>query len=205
MAPRSRRTSDTPARSSRTRHPAPKVQTVDRRVQRTRRHLRDSLITLIHEQGWDSVTVRDVCEHADVGRSTFYLHFADKENLLLSGFDTLHEELSSMTRGAKQTFAFAEPLLTHALAHERLFAALVGRQSGLQMQWRFRDLLVQLLTAELVALRLPAVSRASTARFLAGGFIEHLMEGLESEHQAEAGALAARFRRLALGVVEVAR
>jgi AcrR family transcriptional regulator len=33
------------------------------------------------------VTVRDVCERADVGRSTFYLHFADKESLLVSGFD----------------------------------------------------------------------------------------------------------------------
>lgn len=68
--------------------------TPDRRVQRTRRQLREALITLILERGWDAVSVRDVCEKADVGRSTFYVHFADKENLLLSGFDDLHATMN---------------------------------------------------------------------------------------------------------------
>ena len=172
---------------------------------RTQRNLRDSLTTLILERGWDAVTVRDVCEHADIGRSTFYLHYADKESLLLSGFEVLHEELATLMNVSKQPFAFAEPLLTHALGNERLFTALLGRQSGQQMQWRFRDVLVQLLLADLTALKVPAASRTFVARFLAGGFIEHLMEGLETSGKARPEVLGARFRKLSLGLVDVVR
>lgn len=45
----------------------------DRRVRKTRRLLHEALVTLILERGWDAVSVRDVCERADVGRSTFYV------------------------------------------------------------------------------------------------------------------------------------
>ena len=103
MAMTSKRTIDTRAPESQSRHPAPKV---DRRVERTQRQLSDSLMALILERGWDAVTVRDVCEHANIGRSTFYLHYADKESLLLGGFDELHQHLSELTRDAKRPFAF---------------------------------------------------------------------------------------------------
>lgn len=205
MATASKRTSDTRAPESKSRHLAPKVQKVDRRVERTQRQLSDSLMALILERGWDAVTVRDVCEHANIGRSTFYLHYADKESLLLGGFDELHQHLAELTRDAKRPFAFAEALLEHALGNERLFRAMVGRQSWQQMQWRFRDLVVTLLLAELAALKVPAASRPATARFIAGGFLEHLMEALENPGKTQPSELAARFRVLALGVASAAR
>jgi AcrR family transcriptional regulator len=174
-------------------------------VRRTQRHLRDALVELILERGWDAVTVRDVCERADVGRSTFYVHFADKESLLLSGFDELHGALAELSRDAKVPFAFAEALLSHALENVPLFQAVMGRQAGHQVQWRFRDVLVTLLGQEPAVLKLPQASRGWTARFLAGGFIEQLSEVLESPGTARADLLASRFRRLALGVISVAR
>lgn len=174
-------------------------------MRRTQRVLRDSLVTLILERGWDAVTVRDVCAHADVGRSTFYLHYADKESLLLSGFDDLHAEMAEHARGAPHPFAFVEPLITHALENQRIFRAVIGRSSGQQVEWRFRDVLVTLLIHELAALKLPTASRSSTARFLAGGFLEHLSEALEAPSAVRPELFAARFNRLALGVVEVAR
>src|SRR6185437_2006254 len=73
------------------RHSGPAVQ--DRRVERTQRALREALIRLVLERGWDDVSVQDVCARANVGRSTFYLHFADKEELLVSGFGGLQEAL----------------------------------------------------------------------------------------------------------------
>lgn len=204
MSARPRVASDNSPPSSRTRHKADNVQKQDRRVQRTQRQLREALLSLMFERGWDAVTVGDICARADLGRSTFYLHFADKESLLLSGFDTLHDELAALPRDPRRPFAFVEPLVTHALENERLFFALVGRQSFQQMQWRFRDVLVTLLTAELAALAVPEPSRATLARFLAGGFLEHLLEALESRGRARAAHLAATFRKLALGVVSAA-
>ena len=173
-------------------------------MRRTQRQLRDSLVTLILERGWDAITVRDVCEHADVGRSTFYVHYADKESLLLSGFDELQSALSELAKTTRQPFAFIEPLLTHALENERIFRAVVGRQSGHQVQWRFRDMVVSLLLVEVASLKVPTDVRASTARFLTGGFLEQLMEGLDAPG-ASAAVLAERFKRLALGVVATVR
>ncbi|MEP7189354.1 MAG: helix-turn-helix domain-containing protein [Roseiflexaceae bacterium] len=58
----------------------------DRRVQRTRKLLQDALTTLIVEKGYEAVTVQDIIDRVNVGRSTFYDHFLNKQALLLSGF-----------------------------------------------------------------------------------------------------------------------
>jgi AcrR family transcriptional regulator len=54
----------------------------DRRPQRTRRLLSRALVGLITEKRFDDITVQNVIDRADVGRSTFYTHFRDKEDLL---------------------------------------------------------------------------------------------------------------------------
>ncbi len=61
----------------------------DRRVKRTRRLLREAFIRLIHERGYDAVTVQEIVDRASVGRATFYLHYGSKEDLLIS----CHEEV----------------------------------------------------------------------------------------------------------------
>lgn len=77
-----------------------KEKKTDRRVLRTRRVLREALLSLILEQGYDSVTIEEITERADVGRTTFYLHYRDKEGLLLEcidgAVDDLVEEVSSI-------------------------------------------------------------------------------------------------------------
>ena len=57
----------------------------DRRVRKTRKALRDALVELTLEKGYAAVTVGDIADRADVGRTTFYAHFTDKEDLLLGG------------------------------------------------------------------------------------------------------------------------
>ncbi len=59
----------------------------DRRVARTRQLLRDALVSLILERGYDEVTVQDVLDRANLGRSTFYAHYRNKDDLLFSGFE----------------------------------------------------------------------------------------------------------------------
>ena len=54
----------------------------DRRVRRTRRTLTEAFVALVLEQGYERLTVQDILDRADVGRSTFYAHFRDKESLL---------------------------------------------------------------------------------------------------------------------------
>ena len=55
----------------------------DARAVRTRDTLAWSLITLMREKAYDDISVQDVCEHAAIGRSTFYSHFADKDEMFI--------------------------------------------------------------------------------------------------------------------------
>lgn len=62
---------------------------MDRRVRRTRRALGDALMNLLAEKRYEDVTVQDILDKADVGRSTFYAHFVDKNSLLIEAFREL--------------------------------------------------------------------------------------------------------------------
>lgn len=65
----------------------------DRRIRRTRSLLQEAMVTLILEKPYHKITVQDIIDRADVGRSTFYAHFPDKEALLASTFDDLASDL----------------------------------------------------------------------------------------------------------------
>ena len=67
---------------------------IDARVRRTRDALGDALVELMQEKPFDSITVQDVLDRAQVGRSTFYSHFTDKDDLLMSDADEFFESIS---------------------------------------------------------------------------------------------------------------
>jgi AcrR family transcriptional regulator len=65
---------------------------LDRRVQRTRKLLRDAMMSLILEEGYDAISIQDITEKANLGRATFYLHFKDKDELLLDVIEQFIED-----------------------------------------------------------------------------------------------------------------
>jgi AcrR family transcriptional regulator len=67
----------------------------DLRVRRTCERLGSALIALIQEKPIHDVTVQDVLDRASVGRSTFYLHYRDKDDLLLSQLEMFLEMMST--------------------------------------------------------------------------------------------------------------
>ena len=66
---------------------------VDRRVRRTRRRLGEALVALIAERGYDTLTIEEITERADVGRTTFYSHYQDKDDLLLEVTGEVAEQI----------------------------------------------------------------------------------------------------------------
>ena len=110
------------------------AKTVDRRIQRTRQLLQDALLALILEKGFEAVTVQDVIDRANVGRSTFYAHFQDKEDLLLSGFEHLRTEFEKYLQSESVTndspWALSLSMLQHAQSQRQLYKAFAGKQGG---------------------------------------------------------------------------
>ena len=109
---------------------------IDRRVKRTRRSLQEALIQLILEQGYDSVTIEEITDRADLGRTTFYLHFKDKEELFMHAIDTIcedfiekHENLLALIEDPGKTLPtlqmnLDERILYHIFNHARNHADL---------------------------------------------------------------------------------
>lgn len=74
----------------------------DRRVQRTRVRLREALVALMMEKRYEKITVQEIIDRADVGRSTFYNHYEDKDDLLLRG-------VAEIVRGHDEAPDYAPP------------------------------------------------------------------------------------------------
>jgi AcrR family transcriptional regulator len=68
----------------------------DRRIQRTRKLLRESMLQLILERGYDDVSIQDVTDKANLGRATFYLHYREKDDLLADVMRLQFEEFVSV-------------------------------------------------------------------------------------------------------------
>ncbi len=56
----------------------------DRRIERTRELLQKALMKLIAERGYDAITIQDIVARANIGRTTFYLHYNSKDELFMS-------------------------------------------------------------------------------------------------------------------------
>jgi AcrR family transcriptional regulator len=103
-------------------------QKMDARVRRTRDALGDALVALIQEKPFDAITVQDVLDRAGVGRSTFYLHFSNKDDLLMSDADEFFESLSmalSVHNDASDRVAPVREFFAHVCEMRRFFDALI--------------------------------------------------------------------------------
>ena len=100
----------------------------DARVRRTRDALGDALIALMQEKPFDTITVQDVLDRAHVSRSTFYLHYSDKDDLLMSDAEEFFEAISMAlsTHGDKSDRVFpVREFFEHLSDVQPFFKALV--------------------------------------------------------------------------------
>ena len=131
--------------------------TTDRRVQRTRLLLHKALMSLILEKKYESITVQEILDRANVGRSTFYLHFRDKGDLLFSGFQYLESFLesvqtTSMTVSGKsyeRIIGFSLAMFEHAHEYRRVNRALLGSSAEAVVRRRIQSVLAGIVGREL--------------------------------------------------------
>lgn len=187
----------------------------DRRVGRTQEQLREALLSLIRERGFETLTVQDIIDRANVGRATFYAHFDNKDDLLVSGFDRLRESLRALQREAMnrpgpldgRVLAFTREVFAHTDAHRDLFRMMIGRRSGAAVQRILHKLLLDLIRHDVNACAergRPAPPREARVHFLTGALFGLLMWWVEGDRRpmpvAEVNALFHRMAIPAMGV-----
>jgi len=179
----------------------------DRRVQRTRRALSEALVELILERGWTAVSVQDVCDRANIGRSTFYSHFGDKEDLLIAGLDDLGQAVRGLgsVRNGDPPLGFVRGVIEHAQEQRALFRAVIGKNGGHLVQLRFREMLTGLFTEDFTALAPTSPQLGPAVAYVAGAFSELLIWWLETRSPLDAPQLEQLFHRMTTPVVDQLR
>lgn len=105
----------------------------DRRSKRTRQSLGDALVELMLEKRFDDITVQEILDRANIGRSTFYAHYTDKEDLLMGEIERVIHQLDDYTAEMGHQHSGLLPsleLFRHVKQQRRLMQAFVwGRGS----------------------------------------------------------------------------
>lgn len=110
----------------------------DRRSERTRRLLGEALIALMLKRPYADLTIGDILDRADIGRSTFYAHYWDKDDLLASEIERMLDALTQQAAHSPASSPALPPslgLLQHIASHQRLYQAL-QRGGGLTVALR---------------------------------------------------------------------
>jgi AcrR family transcriptional regulator len=166
-----------------------KITKQDRRSQRTRQLLIAALIELMQEKQFDAITVQDILERANVGRSTFYGHYTCKDDLLFSSVERMLHSLDQHSlRGvdsAKKLFPSLE-LFRHVQEYKQLYRALVWGRGIDVLHKNFQAQLSKLVEDNLTVLlpenRLPSVPLPALANFVAGSFLTILRWWVDSNN-----------------------
>ena len=144
----------------------PEKRATDRRIQKTRKLLHDALMSLVREKPYDDIVVKEILDRANVGRSTFYTHFNDKDELLASGMQDLLRtvqaaELSASGTRQERIIRFSLPVFEHIHRHREAGAAGMGARGRAVLHERLQKVLAGLIAHDI---RKALQSRRKAAR-----------------------------------------
>ncbi|MEU0739124.1 TetR/AcrR family transcriptional regulator [Streptomyces sp. NPDC006134] len=168
---------------------------LDPRVRRTRARLRTALLDLSAERDLDTITMADIAKRAEVNRATVYLHYKDRDDLLLDATDSAMSALVEAVRACRTAPAADDrrapdadtppghlvTLFTHVARHRPLYARMLGEDGSSRFTARLERRLAEAWREQL-ALDTGAdgIDSAVRAHYVSGGLvalITHWAEG----------------------------
>ena len=175
--------------------------TPDVRVRRTRKLLREALVELIEERGFDRVTVGDLAARALVSRAAFYRNYRDKYDLLEQIVD---EAMAQMTADDEDDarsprLRFAE-FFAHIDAYHRLYAALLGRKGSAWFADRMRAAFAAMSSRHLAGHDPDALASS----VISAMFVQSILWWLEHDRPCPPQEIADQSARLIRAVIEAA-
>jgi AcrR family transcriptional regulator len=178
---------------------------IDRRAARTRAKLHQSLASLIQQEDYDAITVEDICAVADVARSTFYAHYAGKDDLKRSGLEQLRSKLLEQqlagSTGQVEIPRFSLAMFRHARDHIDHYRALSGNRGGALALGVIRQILSELFRNELATEEMNPgehLPRELVIEYVIGAYMAVLIRWLDGGAKLPPESVDAMFRRLTI-------
>ncbi len=173
---------------------------IDRRIQRSRQAIRQAMIELALERGYANISVQDILDRANVGRSTFYAHFRDKEDIFIAEFDRIFAEFqhrygASTPLDAARARQLSLFICEHIQANRPLFKALWGKQGG-QIVGRHAEKIFGLMARDALAGRQTPVPPEALAHHIVHAFIALLEWWVDQDEPYTAAQINALYWQL---------
>jgi AcrR family transcriptional regulator len=181
----------------------------DLRVRRTHKLVREAFISLVEEQGFDTITVGDIAKRAMVSRAAFYRHYQDKYQLVEQIFeDAIQTMMSSVGDfDPEQPPEAWVKLFEHISEYERLYRVLLGEKASSWFLTQMRAHFVQ--SMKQAAAGAPFAQAITMNSAHADGFIQNLLAALivdsivwwlEQGKHCSPNQIATRCSRLAIAI-----
>lgn len=179
----------------------------ERRRQRTRQQLLDSTAALLTELGYDTLTVQDITDDADVARATFYIHFRDKEEavwvVLEEYFAELMQQLTALDEPEPKRRRYRKfvGLFAFVEANRPLISMLLSEKSHIKVVQQIGRFMMESLREDLASGR---VARTTTlpiafeANFYAGAILQVIAWWLTESPTTTPAELAAMVYQIVL-------
>ena len=115
--------------------------TESRRIQMTKALIRTALVELMGEKNFERITIKELCERADVNRTTFYLHYADQRSVLNDLKETVCRRTVAMIGESDFTDPtdFVEQFLKYIKENDRQFRILFFHDEGDSFRFSLMD------------------------------------------------------------------
>ncbi|MFJ9365068.1 TetR/AcrR family transcriptional regulator [Nocardia sp. NPDC101769] len=169
------------------------------RVRRTRALLREALVDLIEERGFDRVTVGELTARAMISRAAFYRNYRDKYQLVEQIFDEAFAELTAAGSDRPPGQRWQE-FLAHIDAYHRLYGALLGRRGSPWFADRMRAALAAMVSEHLPGQGGDALASAVVSAM----FMQSIVWWLDHDRPYPPAELAERSASLIGAVLETA-
>ena len=184
----------------------------DRRISRTRSALRTALLALIEEKGYETITVEEITSRANVGRATFYLHYKDKDDLLLEEFSEMASQRVQQVSGIpltdwlpseKQAIMPLRMVFQHVAENPALYRLVLRGESAQRVSDKFRQILTNSID-QVLHTRLetdpvefsPEMPIGFIASYFSGALLNSVVWWLEQDMSIPSDEMALMFQRL---------
>ena len=183
-----------------------RTQKDDRRSLRTREALHQALFALLHEKRYDAITVQDIIDRANVGRSTFYAHFVDKEDLARYSIEQMLDALVQFSMPAGPGLIATAALFEHVREQFTLFQ-MQRRDRGLELffergQAYWSQKIEHELRGRLPSGQKPGVPLAVVASYVTGAWVNLLRWWLDNKMPYPPQRMEEIFQQLVMPGVE---
>ena len=175
---------------------------MDRRVQKTRDSIFMAFSSLLSTKKYSQITVQDIIDTANIGRSTFYAHFDTKDQLLDAWCRDIFEHIFSEDLSSEKNHDFSgtndlEPRITHILYHlkesKHNLKSILSYESA-EIFWNYFKKYLQILFADFVdEERYHNVPKEFLLNHMAGSFVEMVKWWMEKGMNPEPEVVTAYF------------